>query len=64
MNIRMKSRRNSKFVFAFATLLTIVAIIALGCGTTYTAETEHAIDSEAVETVHEESDDHDNSATP
>ena len=56
MNIRMKT----KFVFAFATLLTIVAIIALGCGTTDTAETEHATDSQAVETVHEESDGHDN----
>ena len=60
MNIQMKSGRNSKFVFAFATLLTIVAIIALGCGTTDAAETEYAIDSQAVQTIHEESADHDN----
>ena len=60
MNIRMKSGRNSKLGFVFVTLLTIVAIIALGCGTTDTKETELAIDSQAVETIHQEGDEHDN----
>ncbi len=58
MNIQMKSGRHSKFVVAFATLLTIVAIIALGFGATDTTGT--AIDSQAVETDHEESHGHDN----
>ncbi len=57
MNIQMKFGRHYKFVITFATLLTIVAITALGFGATDTAGT--AIDPQAVETNQEESQGHD-----